>query len=75
MDWQPIETAPTPNVNVLLWYPWMGAPRKNAPPGFVYIARWAGTDDGEDCWRDPVDFEPMGAGPTHWMPLPRPPRL
>lgn len=68
--WMPIESAPKPNVDVMLWYPWASAPCKGAPAGFRYIARWTGTDSGEDCWRDPVDFEPIGDAPTHWQPLP-----
>ena len=72
-DWQPIKTAPQETA-VLLWYPWKGQARQYAPLGFIYIGRWTSTgNDDNDEWRDPVDYEPLGEGATHWMALPEPP--
>lgn len=72
-EWQPIETAPQETA-VLLWYPWKGCKTPHSPLGFTYIGRWTstGTDD-IDTWRDTVDYELLGEGATHWMPLPEPP--
>ena len=70
MSWNDdMQTAPKDSITqVLLWYPWTGPDRANAPKGFAYIGVWADTnDDGEDCWRDPVDFEKIGDGATHWQ--------
>lgn len=67
--WQPIETAPKNNTRILLWYPWTGRALTFAPPGFHYIGIWTCTDEGVHAWRDPDDFEIIGEGATHWMPL------
>jgi hypothetical protein len=57
-DWQPIDTAPI-GVQVLLYSP-------NAPGRFDVGIKHEG-------WKS---FEPYGpyTQPTHWMPLPEPPR-
>lgn len=68
-DWQPIETAPRNGTRVLLgrvgcvepgaWDPTYRC-RRDAAPG-----AWRGDDGGgpeDDTW------------PTHWMPLPEPPK-
>lgn len=74
MEWQPIETAPKDGTQVLLcdgmWGPWVG---------------WWGTHDGApDNWwfvdlalpktPDNLNSWVVGHGPTHWMPLPDPPK-
>lgn len=72
--WQTIETAPKDGTHILLWYPWTLQPRKDAPPGHMYLARWCYQDYvGEDGWIDPTDDDYIGEGATHWMPLPKPP--
>tara|TARA_R110002051_G_scaffold245048_1_gene304845 strand:+ start:180 stop:374 length:195 start_codon:yes stop_codon:yes gene_type:complete len=59
MEWQPIETAPKNETRILL-----------AGEGFVCECRWY-----HDDWQDPVYNEwSFEAIPTHWMPLPEPPK-
>ena len=72
-EWQPIETAPKDGTPMLLFYPILG----------VCFGCWdhIGTADwwiadsvGEDPsgWRCPYQEDDME--PTHWMPLPAPPK-
>lgn len=61
MEWQPIETAPRDGTEVLLF-----------DNGIYGLGWWA---LGE--WRDFGDAGCAGSeafAPTHWMPLPKPPR-
>lgn len=60
-DWQPIETAPKDGTRVLVWHPYWNA---------ASTAQWYGTD-----WRIVYDLKPFVSQPTHWRPLPAPPRL
>ena len=66
MEWQPIETAPKDGTRILIGV-WDLGPD-------VTSARWNGAfwdmsiQDEEFCGES--DF----AGPTHWMPLPDPPK-
>lgn len=66
MNWQPIETAPF-DTPVLVWDP---EDSKTSYPD-VYIAFKYGTDptwwrmNGEDGYE---------CDPTHWLPLPEPPK-
>lgn len=59
MEWQPIETAPKDNTEVLL-----GRPDGLFMIGFYRDGAW---DDG--------DYRDHETWPTHWMPLPTPPQL
>jgi hypothetical protein len=67
MEWQPIETAPKDGREVLL----LGADG-------IRIASWSDrfrremwdTGYASECDGDPIEVE----RPTHWMPLPDPPR-
>lgn len=59
MEWQPIETAPRDGTRVLL-----------AGEGLVRECRWCYGD-----WQDPVYGEWFfETTPTHWVPLPEPPK-
>ena len=65
-DWQPIDTAPKDGSRILAWEP------GHAP----YIA-----DFDDYGWLTTEDWAGDGTGyyipvcePTHWMPLPAPPR-
>ncbi len=59
-QWQPIETAPKDGNPVLLYWPYW---RGRAVIGyFAYTGKWC-------CIHALTD----GPGPTHWMPLPKPP--
>ena len=62
-EWQPIETSPKDSKARLVWCPL----RKN-----IYVATWDGRYDG--AW---IFFGGGGSlieDPTHWMPLPPPPK-
>lgn len=68
--WQPIDSAPKDGTAVLLWA------RDLRFPGNVAVAQYI-TDDIE--WWHVTDgkFGPWplrGPSPTHWMPLPGPPK-
>lgn len=59
-DWRPIESAPKDGTTVLLWAPHWSA----AQTGWTF-----GADAWQDCPKD-SHLRP----PTHWMPLPEPPK-
>ena len=62
-EWQPIETAPREqDVLVLLYWP---SERANPVTGFWDGLSWVSDDD---MMRHPV------TGPTHWLPIPEPPK-
>jgi hypothetical protein len=82
MEWQPIETAPKDGTRVILW---RGFISFGEWPEMI-IAQW---DDGAWRWPDPrenpsthgewADYDLMDGyedadSPTHWMPLPDPPK-
>ena len=60
MEWQPIETAPKDGTPVLAWLV--------NPSGDEYITVIKANRSGGWDWRS-IYFEP-----THWMPLPEPPK-
>jgi hypothetical protein len=71
VDWQPIETAPKDGTRILLW-----------DTDEAVIAKW---DDismgGAKGWQvavvnmiGDVNYYDAAFNPTHWMPLPEPPR-
>lgn len=39
----------------------------------MYLAAWREDDDGVESWMDPIEYEKIGDGATHWQPLPLPP--
>jgi hypothetical protein len=65
--WQPIETAPKEfGPDILVW-----------DGQFVTLAWWHGDEDEEEqYWRDSTapDHSDGRLNPTHWMPLPEPPK-
>lgn len=71
-DWQPIETAPKDETQVLLWVParpWDAACAVVGEFSGVGRPRWREANiDGWE-WDGPL----AEAAPTHWMPLPPPP--
>ena len=79
MIWQPIETAPKDGTSVLLWASWLDDPviaRYSYQSGYAESC-WEGTFDGAaalesqgDTWTDEHEV----INPTHWMPLPDPPK-
>lgn len=69
-QWQPIDSAPKDGTSVLLWA------KDLRFPGRMCVAQYI-TDDIE--WWHVTDgkFGPWplrGPSPTHWMPLPEPPK-
>lgn len=66
-EWKPVETPPRDGETVLCFWGW--PPRTKYPP-----ACWSvGTYENEK-WRYPDNQEDDYADPTHWMPLPAPPK-
>ena len=72
MKWMPIETAPKDGSLILgtdgltvaaMWW------KPQADPGFPWsmVAEWMGAAQ-DNAWQDGKN------GPTHWMPLPEPPK-
>jgi hypothetical protein len=67
-DWRPISTAPQTGEHILLFYP----DSRDLP---VRIGRWL-SDFPASRWYSysgPIHRR-LERGPTHWMPLPPPPR-
>ena len=56
--WKPIETAPKDETEVIGYH-----------SGMVSIIWFT---DGEWCWQD--NYLSLLGEPTHWMPLPKPPK-
>ena len=81
MDWQPIETAPRDGTEVLLWC----APHSDMEMDSIFAAAWV-TDAGDEkrpysTWIIPQADDKEGGWadtlrwmPTHWMPMPEPPK-
>lgn len=74
MTWQPIKTAPKKIVDrdgphefgpYILAYPVFGE---------VARVRWWQSADGEERYRNWLEDGGNAVHPTHWQPLPRPPR-
>lgn len=63
MDWQPIETAPHDGTRVIVWSrDWAGGSEIAEFDGFF------------DAWAESGDGALLIPGPTHWRPLPAPPK-
>jgi hypothetical protein len=72
MEWQPIETAPKDGRRIVAWrqgYGWNG----------WEVLRWkVNTRTGREYFGDPLendDYDLADEQPTHWLPIPEPPRL
>lgn len=78
MNWQPIETAPKDGTVVLLFGTWAGEIAGVDDAKTVDIGYWRGGSsdyDGDDWWRlSTGDAYSCWMKPTHWMPLPEPPK-
>jgi hypothetical protein len=64
-EWQPIETAPRDETYILGY-----------ADGEMTVVHWRDYD-GEGCWQLAVSGLHADDGewwPTHWMPLPKPPK-
>lgn len=60
MEWQPIDTAPHDEESYILAWDEYG----------YNVVRFCGGDDTDTQWFDGEFF----ISPTHWMPLPEPPK-
>ena len=74
-DWQPIETAPKDGTKILLG----GTQYPNTEQDITRIGRWYHTgysvpDNGTFILDVGNNTRIEGTFPTHWMPLPEPPR-
>lgn len=81
-EWQPIETAPMDGTSILVH----GNKAPGNPSGKMetceayntsVAAWWAGENDGEGAWicyMGMVQEPECGFEPTHWMPMPEPPK-
>ena len=73
MEWQPIETAPKDGTEILL-----------TDGAFTHCGRWYDKNnpkypwkflDFTYRWKDELNgWQDNKYGPTHWMPLPEPPK-
>ena len=63
-DWQPIETAPMDGTEVLLF----GDRFDSAYLCAFHDGEWKYAGRYPDCWDGGI------VNPTHWMPLPAPPK-
>lgn len=69
-EWQPIETAPKDGKSVILFDPSRGG--FVADQRFIF-AHWSGWGGG--IWENTNSGgKLMNGNPTHWMPLPEPPK-
>lgn len=59
-EWQPIETAPDGECEILIW------------DGSCNVANHGWEEGGRVVWMVSGEFAVRGA--THWMPLPEPPK-
>lgn len=64
-EWQSIETAPRDGSHFLAYDP---------EHGRVVLLFGERADDGTDLWEDTVQEYWPFYKPTHWMPLPEPPK-
>ena len=62
MNWQPIETAPRDGTEILVI----------ESAGGCYVANWQSLDGW--VWAYDNMDGPTCTNPTHWMPLPEPPK-
>lgn len=68
MQWQPIETAPKDGTRLLAYWP----PVFGGDNAGCATTWWVVTSSGLFGWESPWEY--ADREPTHWMPLPEPPR-
>lgn len=82
-DWQPIDSAPKDGTSVLIYWPnynYDGFDQR--PQSVMAIGRWKENDRLENSpgyFSDTTEWDDYGLAqpeyaPSHWMPLPEPPR-
>lgn len=65
MDWQPIETAPKDETNILCFIPY-----EDPSHNLIYVLRYSYLGK----WVSGAYPYEGTANPSHWMPLPEPPK-
>lgn len=71
-DWQPIETAPKDNTDILLWNGrFVSVGRWNICEFYTRAQPYWATERG---YMFGVQYD-RACQPTHWMPLPEPPKV
>ncbi len=68
-EWLPIETAPKDGTSILLHGSWSGEIGCDVP-----IASTVGFWSYDEWVASITDYYSVSANPTHWMPLPPPPK-
>ena len=85
MDWQPIETAPQTGCKLILSYINSNNQRRTVMARWLTDEQAAETDADDvglecgwyeciDNWDDYTEIAIHQGEPTHWMPLPEPPK-
>ena len=66
-EWQPIDTAPKDGTDILAYLEWTDK------SGEIRVIRW---DEEMEVWWGDYAYDPDDEFeyPTHWMPLPAPPK-
>lgn len=76
--WQPIKTAPKDSTSILVMNndepSSLGGLAETCWAGNTAVAAWWGGEDGWVCFMDMVQDPMLHFEPTHWMPLPEPPK-
>ena len=70
--WQPIETAPKDGTDVLVYQRYLKVEKwtnKKEYGFYIEVGCWE-----RDTWRIRAFTPQYGGNPTHWMPLPEPPK-
>ena len=70
MNWQPIESAPKDGTGLLVCWDCTPNPDADFPFDGYALATWNAEDEE---WNDDGGGS-LFADPTHWMPLPEPPK-
>ena len=75
-EWQPITTAPKDGTAILLirdsYQPLVGCWHRSIKPRWIEGEAFDKKCSNPDCWND--YFKNTEYEPTHWMPLPKPPK-
>jgi hypothetical protein len=75
-EWQPIATAPKDGTTILLYWPHY--PEEQS--GVVWLGRWKQNDRlakayfSDTCEWDDFELSEPRHAPSHWQPLPPPPK-
>lgn len=72
-DWQPIETAPKDGTEILVRLVRAGCPRHLVVHHCDFVEDHPPIDSAWYFWTG-YQFAPVQSQPTHWMPLPDPPK-